>query len=495
MPCDLTLGPVEVKLYRSSMYLKRLYFLIFIFSYTSVFSQFEKWPEQPKRIIWLAANNASFGDGATNESPIDVSNAEKLDKVLSKLSLELGVYGEGLVLRFLSGSYETYGIKLRPRWHLIGDGIDKTSLKLVPSIKHRKIKSAYHSVIGGGWGPQFTTELDRIPLLKRDFNNIRIADISLNCNWEGMKENLGPIVKKVSGIDLLAKQALVERVKVKNFGAVGGRPSWREVFPIRVISGMGDGANLPGYKSSIIEIRHCVVDGAVLGPDIGTEWPYCTGIMVSHIGADIKNFTVSALVHHNEIINVINGIAFGGAFLQKAVFFDNKVTNCGIGFNFDTGSNSGVIIRNNKFSECIGGGSVNNGKHFEIRKNTFSLKPPDRSRYSYWHNGLRLWDHTRGFIVRDNRFEFSGKSKALSRGIILHGVSVGLTMFQDGFGVWKSKIDPHQFFNNNYFGFLPNTAGPQEANQNMHLKVGDLSLHLTGIDGVGDGIQFYWSDD
>ena len=84
------------------MYLKRLYFVIFIFSYTSVFSQFEKWPEPPKRIIWLAANNASFGDGATNESPIDVSNAEKLDKVLNKLSLELGVYGEGLVLRFLS---------------------------------------------------------------------------------------------------------------------------------------------------------------------------------------------------------------------------------------------------------------------------------------------------------------------------------------------------------------------------------------------------------
>ena len=72
LPCDLTLGPVEVKLYRSSMYLKRLYYLIFIFSYTSVFSQFEKWPEPPKRIIWLAANNASFGDGATNELPIDV---------------------------------------------------------------------------------------------------------------------------------------------------------------------------------------------------------------------------------------------------------------------------------------------------------------------------------------------------------------------------------------------------------------------------------------
>ena len=92
-------------------------------------------------------------------------------------------------------------------------GIGKTSFKLVPSIKHLQIKSAYHSVIGGGWGPQFTTDLDRIPLLKRDFNNIRIADISLNCNWKGMKKNLGPIVKKVSGIEkryVLDKEGILD---------------------------------------------------------------------------------------------------------------------------------------------------------------------------------------------------------------------------------------------------------------------------------------------
>ena len=164
----------------------------------------------------------------------------------------------------------------------------------------------------------------------------------------------------------------------RSIGAVGGRPSWREVFPIRVISGMGDGAVLPGYRKSIIEIRHCIVEGAVLGSDIGTEWPYCTGIMVSHNEADPENFIVRALVHHNEILNVVNGIAFGGAFLKTAEFYSNKVTNCGIGFNFDTGSNRGVVIRNNNFLECIGGGSVNNGKHFEIRNNNFLLRAPDQ---------------------------------------------------------------------------------------------------------------------
>ena len=98
-----------------------------------------------------------------------------------------------------------------------------------------------------------------------------------------MKKALGPILKKASGVDLLARQALVERVRVSGFGAVGGRPSWREVFPIRVISGMGDGANLPVNaivdmrRDSIIEVRHCkqnsVVEDFVRGPDAGTEWP------------------------------------------------------------------------------------------------------------------------------------------------------------------------------------------------------------------------------
>jgi len=478
------------------MYLNRYHcFLLFFFTYASAFSQLVDWPAAPKRIVWLAAEHASFGDGTTNELPLDVSTAGKLDKALRKLSLELGVYGEGIVLRFLSGSYETHGIRLRPRWHLVGDGVNKTNLKLIPSAKHRKIKSAYHSVIGGGWGPQFSAGLSGARLHKRDFENIRVADMSLDCNWSGMKKGLGPIIKKASGIDLLAKQALVERVKVSNFGAVGGRPSWREVFPIRVISGMGDGASLPGYRKSIIEIRHCIVEGSVLGSGIGTEWPYCTGIMVSHNEADPENSIVQALVHHNEILNVVNGIAFGGAFLKTADFFSNKVTNCGIGFNFDTGSNRGVVIRNNNFLGCVGGGSINNGKHFEIRNNNFLLKSPDASRFAYWHNGLRIWDHTRGFIVKDNRFEFSGKSKTVARGIVLHGLSVGLRMFQDDSDKWQSQIDPHRFFDNHYVGLLPNTAGPQEASHNMYFGIGDRSVHLTGIDGVGDGIQFYWNDD
>ena len=200
-------------------------------------------------------------------------------------------------------------------------------------------------------------------------------------------------------------------------------------------------------------------------------------------------------MHHNEILNVVNGIAFGGAFLKTAEFYSNKVTNCGIGFNFDTGSNRGVLIRNNKFLQCIGGGSVNNGKHFEIRNNNFLLRAPDDSRFSYWHNGLRIWDHTRGFVVKDNRFEFNGKTKKLSRGIVLHGLNVGFRMFQNDSSKWQVQIDPHRFINNYYVGLLPNAAGPQEASHNMYLGIGNRSVNLTGVDGEGDGIQFYWNDD
>ena len=442
------------------------------------------WPSAPERTVWLAAVGASFGDGSTASEPVDASTAAKLGQALDRLAGEQGHYGDGLVLRFLPGDYETHGIRLRPRWQIVGAGIGTTTFKLVPGPGHRKIKFAYHSVIAGGWGSQLQAS--------RDFDNIRIADLSLDCNWRVMKAALGPILKKASGIDLLARQALVERVRVSRFGAVGGRPSWREVFPIRVLSGMGDGANLPGYRNSVIEIRYCVVEDFVRGPSAGTAWPYCTGIMVSHRGADSVNGIVRARVHHNEIRNIPNGIAFGGAFLQRAQFYENTVTNCGIGFNFDTGGNRGVVIRDNRFFACVGGGSVNDGKAFVIRDNTFRLIAPHAPRFAYWHNGLRLWDHTRGFLVEGNRFVFDGESKSVARGILLHGASVGLRLFQGEAGEWQRQVDPHRFHDNHYGGLLPNLAGPQEPGQEMQLLVGEQAVHLTG---EGDAVQFTWSDD
>ena len=476
-------------------WLFKLCVVVVPFAWPNAWAQEIEWPAVPERTVWLAAAHESFGDGGAVSKPIDVSTAAKLGQAIERLAGEQGHYGDGLVLRFLPGEYETHGIRVRPRWHVIGAGIGRTTLRFVPGARHRKIKSAYHSVISGGWGPQFAPGPDGGRLAKRDFDNIRIADISLDCNWDGMKQALGPILKKASGIDLLAKQALVERVQVSRFGAVGGRPSWREVFPIRVISGMGDGTSLPGYRDSIIEIRHCMVENFVRGPEAGTDWPYCTGIMVSHRGADPENGTVRVRVHHNEIRNIPNGIALGGAFLQRAQFYENTVTNCGIGFNFDTGGNRGVVIRDNRFVACVGGGSVNDGKAFEIRDNIFRLIAPGVPRFAYWHNGLRLRDHTRGFLVEGNRFVFAGESKSTARGVVLHGASVGLRLFQNEAGEWQSQIDPHRFRNNHYGGLLPNLAGPQKADHDMHLVVGDRAIHLTGKDGVGDGVQFSWPDD
>jgi len=214
--------------------------------------------------------------------------------------------------------------------------------------------------------------------------------------------------------------------------------------------------------------------------------------MVSHRGADSVNGIVRARVHHNEIRNIPNGIAFGGAFLQRAQFYENTVTNCGIGFNFDTGGNRGVVIRDNRFFACVGGGSVNDGKAFVIRDNTFRLIVPHAPRFAYWHNGLRLWDHTRGFLVEGNRFMFDGESQSVARGILLHGASVGLRLFQGEAGEWQRQVDPHRFHDNHYGGLLPNLAGPQEPGQEMQLLVGEQAVHLTG---EGDAVQFTWPDD
>ena len=465
-------------------FLHQIRFVVLLVAWPSASAQEIEWPAAPEQTVWLAAAHGSFGDGQAAVEPIDASSATKLGQALERLAKEHGFYGDGLVLRFLSGEYETHGIRLRPRWHVTGAGIGRTTIKLVPGARHRKIKSANHSVISGGWGPQRPAG--------RDFDNLRVADVSLDCNWRGMKAALGSILKKVAGVDLLARQVLVERVRVSGFGAQGGRPSWREVFPIRVISGMGDGAELPGYSDSIIEIRHCIVEDFVHGPSTGTEWPYCTGIMVSHRGADVVNGTVNVRVHHNEIRNVTNGIALGGAYLQRAVFFENTVTNCGIGFNFDTGSNRGVVIRDNRFVACIGGGSVNDGKAFVIRDNFFRLIAPSSPRFAWWHNGVRIRDYTRGILVEGNRFVFDGESKSSARGILLHGKNVGLRTFKNADGEWRRETDPNRFRNNSYSGLLPNFAGPQQVGDEMHLVVGGRTVHLTG---ESDGVQFTWPDD
>ncbi len=208
-----------LKLKKLNRLLQHICLVILLVAWPSAWAQPIDWPAPPERTVWLAAAHESFGDGQTAAKPIDASTAVKLGQALDRLAKEHGFYGDGLVLRFLPGEYETHGIRLRPRWHITGDGIGRTTIKLVPSARHRKIKSAYHSVISGGWGPQ--------RLAKRDFNNIRIADVSLDCNWRGMKKVLGPILKKVAGVDLLVRQALVERVQVSRFGAVGGRPEHR----------------------------------------------------------------------------------------------------------------------------------------------------------------------------------------------------------------------------------------------------------------------------
>jgi|TARA_B100002003_G_scaffold49152_2_gene44339 hypothetical protein len=214
--------------------------------------------------------------------------------------------------------------------------------------------------------------------------------------------------------------------------------------------------------------------------------------MVSHRSADLAKGRVDVRVHHNEVRDITNGIALGGAFLKRAQFYENTVTNCGIGFNFDTGGNRGVVIRNNRFTDCIGGGSVNDGKAFEIRDNTFRLVAPGESRFAWWHNGLRLRDYTRGILVEGNRFVFGGETRPIARGVLLHGKSVGLRMFKNEAGQSQREIDPNRFRNNSYSGLLPNLAGPQQAGHDMHLVVGERAIHLTG---EGDRVQFTWPDD
>ena len=150
------------------------------------------------------------------------------------------------------------------------------------------------------------------------------------------------------------------------------------------------------------------------------------------------------------------------------------------------------MIRNNRFTGCVGGGSVNDGKTFEIRDNTFRLVAPGESRFAWWHSGLRIRDYTRGILVEGNRFVFDGESSSSGRGILLHGNNVGIRTFKNAEGDWQNEIDPNRFINNSYIGMLPNMAGPQKPGQPMHLVVGDRTIQLSG---ESDNPEFTWLDD
>ena len=89
-------------------------FVVIFAAWPTAWAQQIEWPAAPERTVWLAAKHGAFGNGQVASMPIDASTATKLGQAIERLAREQGYYGDGLVLRFLPGEYETNGIRVRP---------------------------------------------------------------------------------------------------------------------------------------------------------------------------------------------------------------------------------------------------------------------------------------------------------------------------------------------------------------------------------------------
>jgi len=445
--------------------------------------------------IWIGSTAAAFGRGQSATAPLDGSTRAKVDEILEDLRIEYGDYGAGVTIHFLPGRYEVGGIGIRPRWQLRGAGIDRTILKRVAAPRDFLLKNPILHVIEGGGGPQQKPPLSGPHLPERDYVGIHISGMTLDCNWDGLKASIGSPLKKAGGLSVVCKEGVIEKVKVINFGAQGGRPSWREVFPIHLRSSLTDNLGAPGYATSRLQIFGCEVVGPVRGPSTGIEWPYCTGIMIGHRETDPTLAEVTAIVRGNEIRDVTNGHAFGGAHLRQALFESNRVVNCGLGFNFDTGGSRNVTIRANDFVNCIGGGTLTDATSFIIQSNRFEIRY-NATELPWWNTGVRLWSHTRQCTVSDNTFTlvpgYEPTPAAETFGIRVHGTNVGVLWTQSTSGDWSHSPQPHRIENNHIHADLPNQIGPQDIGNWLYAIVDGREVALSGQPGQAQGAVFSW---
>ena len=437
-------------------------------------------PDLPQ--VWIAAEAAAFGTGESAEEPLDGSSPAKLERIMSWLYAKYGDFGSGVRIHFLEGTYETGGINIRPRWWIEGAGMEKTVIKRVATNRDAKRRSSHFSVIGGGWISQ--TKSDGEPLSERDFADVRVAHMTLDANWSGLKQALGSQVKKAAALSLFCRTAEVAHVKAIHHGAWGGRTAWREVFPI-IVRSMAKiyPEELTGPPSTDIEIHHCVVEGKVGGPDRIDEPPYCTGIMIGQEGAASETGAVRAHVHDNIMRDVTNGIGFGGAWTRNALFENNEVINCLSGFNFDTGGNRNVVIRNNVFKDVISGGTIVFGANFVIEDNEFNLRYDVPERYKLSNSALRIQDYTTLFVVRNNQINLPENTlnshTSTTAGIRIFGRGVGFTWEQDSAGRWRKVFLRHTIVNNDRHHLLRHEA-ISAPGRSLHIKVDGQDVDLNG---------------
>jgi hypothetical protein len=258
--------------------------------------------------FWISsiATGNIYPSGGTLANPLDGSTEAKFDENMKNLP-------ENSVIHILAGTYETWGSyawSMQTGQKILGSGRDNTILQL-------PLGTPQHSV---GTSVIYSQGI---------VTNGEIADLTLDCNWQGQGYTYG-------GISIDGTGNIVSRVRVIHCGFTAGVSS--EAFGIGL-----DNNNLPTSQGNIIE--DCEVSEFSGGPGItaivmcGTPTNYMTGIIRNNVvilpaSSSVDGFGINGswvsdmLVEGNYIYGALNGIYSDTGGWTDSRILNNTLRNC-----------------------------------------------------------------------------------------------------------------------------------------------------------------------
>ena len=314
--------------------------------------------------IYIVHSTSGGGDGSKND-PYKAPNGN-LDSLIS-------LFGESVKIYLGTGVFLTKGFKAPKSLILIGEGKNKTVIKLIDNAGSRNFAYPHSKIIADNmWSNLFV-----------------IRDLTLDCNWEGQGIDRENGNFKIEGLVVQVIQGKAQNIKVINFGSNGKshKDNGLEAFPLSFLT-FSNGHPfdyIPIFKgwenkenTTYVEVSDCEVIGGH-----GVHGGYFTAIFIrTNNEADRQKVgvrtTIAGLVKNNYV-SVPGGAAFGGASSEMVVYDGNTSKDSKCGFNFDTFRAERIQIINNKFLNCCQGINFTpsfNGVDIQINNNTITMGPP-----------------------------------------------------------------------------------------------------------------------
>jgi hypothetical protein len=291
--------------------------------------------------LYLAIRNDNQNGTGTFFDPYNANTQELFDSYLSNAAAGKTIYlshgtfeTQGYQQRTVNGSY----VKLR--WKVIGQGIDKTIIKLVKA-------KAY-----GGPHWCFGTNYDQFA------HNTTWKNFTLDCNLDGQIDKTGICI---GGMSLGGNHILYDNIKVINWGT---RLPGAECF---VLSAGGtdliNRSNLTGAT-----IQNCIVTNPASNINnetsslifCGGAEDYVNDLSGAHINPVIKNCYCDG----GGPLTSTNGVMAIG---KNCLIENNIIKNVGSAFYTDTTRLASITVKNNQFI------NVQRGIQFNLYDTTSTL--------------------------------------------------------------------------------------------------------------------------